>query len=68
MNGYNLQGRELRIQFAQRRRPENPREHYRGDDRRGGHDDRRGGYSDRRDDRRDDRRGGYDDRRRVGAA
>jgi RNA recognition motif-containing protein len=32
MQGYVMNGRELRVAFAQRRRPENPREHYRGRD------------------------------------
>lgn len=71
MNNYNFQGRELRVQFAQRRRPGNPREHYsrREDDRRDDRDrDRdRGRDRDSRygDDRREDRwRDRYDDRDR----
>ena len=70
MQGYMMNGRELRIEVAQRRRPDNPREHYRGRDepRRGGgydrdrYDDRRDRYDDRRD-RYDDRRDRYDDHR-----
>lgn len=58
MEGKDFQGRDLRVQFAKQRRPDNPREFYSrsADDDRGG----RGGYDDRG---YDDRRGGYDDRR-----
>lgn len=80
MEGKDFQGRDLRVQFAKQRRPDNPREYYArnggGDeDSRGGdrYDDRaRGGdrYDDRGrgGDRYDDRRGGdrYDDRRGGG--
>lgn len=56
MEGYEHEGRQLHVQYAKQRRPENPREFYRERERgRGGYDDRRGGY--------EDRRGGYDDRR-----
>ncbi|GLD98160.1 hypothetical protein PINS_up006857 [Pythium insidiosum] len=80
MEGYDFDGRQLHVQFAKQRRPENPREFYRErdrargyddrgyDDRGRGYDDRGRGYDDRGrfDDRRgyDDRRGRYDDRRR----
>ncbi|OWZ09249.1 Mannitol dehydrogenase [Phytophthora megakarya] len=76
MEGQEFQGRDLRVQFAKQRRPDNPREFYSrggdggdryGDDRRGGGrygDDRRGGDRYGGDRYGDDRRGGrYDDRR-----
>lgn len=59
--GQDFQGRELRVQFAKQRRPDNPREFYAGRD--GGRD---GGRFDDRDRGYDDRDRGYDDRRGGG--
>ena len=56
MEGQEVDGRNIRIQEAKRKRPENPRDFYRRDYR----DDRR----DYRDDRRSDRRGGSRSRSR----
>ncbi|KAG3099825.1 hypothetical protein PI124_g15083 [Phytophthora idaei] len=69
MEGQEFQGRDLRVQFAKQRRPDNPREFYSrsgggGGDRYGGGGDRYGGSGgggDRYGERRDDRR--HDDRR-----
>ncbi|TMW66995.1 hypothetical protein Poli38472_012111 [Pythium oligandrum] len=67
MEGHDYQGRQLHVQYAKQRRPDNPREFYRERDRSRGYDDRGrgGGYDDRRgyDDRYRDARG-YDDRGR----
>ncbi|TYZ58643.1 hypothetical protein PybrP1_009230 [[Pythium] brassicae (nom. inval.)] len=56
MEGKDFQGRDLRVQFAKQRRPDNPREFYS----RAGDDDRSGGFGDER------RGGGYEDDRRGG--
>ncbi|CAH0489158.1 hypothetical protein KXD40_007141 [Peronospora effusa] len=71
MEGQDFQGRDLRVQFAKQRRPDNPREFYSRGGGGGGSSDRYGGGGDRygedrgrgsrHEDRRDDRR--HDDRR-----
>lgn len=55
MEGKDFQGRDLRVQFAKQRRPDNPREFYS----RGGDEEPRGG-------RYEERGRGYDDDRRSG--
>lgn len=67
MEGKDFQGRDLRVQFAKQRRPDNPREFYsRGGEEGGFSEERRGGggYDDRRGGGGDERYGGFGRERR----